>query len=104
MTRAYIPVRKSKLKFPVKPARSPQGRINSINSVGSTNDHYLPSAVQAIHEGQQCGYNGTMNLILSTGTHRSQSIYLIKEYDSWPHAEGLHGNTKSEMRTCEQQI
>ena len=65
----------------IKSARSSQSGVDGINSISGSNDDDLPSAVQAIHEGKQRRYDGRVDLVLTAGTNRGQSIDLIKEYD-----------------------
>lgn len=58
-SRTYLLVRQVEQKLPVKASRPPECRVNRVKSVCSTNDHYLPTTVQAVHQGQQRGHNRT---------------------------------------------
>lgn len=57
--RTYLLVWQVKQKFPVKASGPPECRVDRVESVCSTNDHYLPTTVQAVHQGQQGGHNRT---------------------------------------------
>lgn len=56
---SHLLVRQVEQKLPVKASRPPECRVNRVKSVCSTNDHYLPATVQAVHQGQQSGHNRT---------------------------------------------
>lgn len=58
-TPSHLLVRQVEQKLPVKASRPPECRVDRVKSVCSTNDHYLPTTVQAIHQGQQSGHNRT---------------------------------------------
>lgn len=58
-SRTYLLVGQAEQKLPVKASRPPECRVNRVKSVCSTNDHYLPTTVQAVHQGQQRGHNRT---------------------------------------------
>lgn len=58
-SRTYLLVGQVEQKLPVKASRPPECRVNRVKSVCSTNDHYLPTTVQAVHQGQQRGHNRT---------------------------------------------
>lgn len=45
-------------KLPVKAPGPPECRVNRVKSICSTDDHYLPPAVQTIHQCQQCRHYG----------------------------------------------
>lgn len=57
--RTYLLVGQVKQELPVKASRPPECRVDRVESVCSTNDHYLPATVQAVHQGQQGGHNRT---------------------------------------------
>lgn len=57
--RTHLLVRQVKQKLPVKAPGPPECRVDRVESVCSTNDHYLPATVQAVHQGQQGGHNRT---------------------------------------------
>lgn len=48
---SHLLVRQVEQKLPVKASRSPECRVDRVKSVCSTNDHYLPTTVQAVHQG-----------------------------------------------------
>ena len=77
------------VKFPVKTAGAAQSRVYGVNAVGGTNDDNLPARVDSIHESQQCGHNGAVNLVLAAGAHRGQAVYLVKKDDGGTHLVSL---------------
>lgn len=58
-TPSHLLVWQVEQKLPVKASRPPECRVDRVKSVCSTNDHYLPTTVQAVHQGQQSGHNRT---------------------------------------------
>ena len=85
----YISGWQRKDKFSIKSSRSPQSRIDSIYPICSSNDYYLPTTVQPIHQSKESGHNGGVDLVLTTRTNRGKSINLIKEDDGRSNLVGL---------------
>ena len=62
----YFFRRKREHEFSVKSTRSPESRIDGVYSIGGSNHDDFPTVVQSIHESQQGGDNGAVDLVLST--------------------------------------
>ena len=65
----YISARQREDELPIKPSWSPQRRVYGVYPVGGSNDHNLSAAVKTVHERQQGGHNGGVDLVLTTGTN-----------------------------------
>ncbi len=81
----HLSGRQRKYKFSIKSPGSSEGWIDCINPIGCSNDDYLPSVVETIHESKECGDNGRVDLVLTTGTNRGQPVNLVKEDDGGTH-------------------
>ena len=55
---AHLLVGQAEEELPVKAAGPSQRRVDRVKSVCSTDDHYLPAAVQPVHQGQESGHDG----------------------------------------------
>ncbi len=58
-TQSHLLVGQAEQKLPVKASRPPECWVDRVKSVSSTYDHYLPTTVQTVHQGQQSGHNRT---------------------------------------------
>ena len=54
----HLLVRQAEEELPVKAAGPSESGVDRVKSVCSTDDHYLPAAVQPVHQGQQSGHDG----------------------------------------------
>lgn len=54
---SHLFVRQVEQKLPVKTSRPPECWVDRIKSVCSTDDNYLPTTVQTVHQGQKSGHN-----------------------------------------------
>lgn len=88
MTTLYLSGQ-SKGKLAIKAPRPAQCWVNGIDAVGCANDNNLASAVKSIHESQQCGHDGGMDLILLLAANRCKAINLIEEDDARLHTPSL---------------
>lgn len=85
-TLSHLLVGQVEQKLPVKASRPPECWVDRVKSVCSTNDHYLPTTVQAVHQGQQSGHNRTargkkmmgrivMHVVLHLAIHSVSSLF-----------------------------
>jgi len=73
--------RDTNLYLPVKPARSPEGGIDGIHPVGSSNDHHLSPLLEAIHHGKELCHYPPFHLTGHLFPPGSDRIKLIDEDD-----------------------
>lgn len=58
----HLFVRQVEQKLPVEASRPPECWVDRIKSICSTDDHYLPTTVQTVHQGQKSGHNRTKEM------------------------------------------
>lgn len=58
----HLFVRQVEQKLPVEAPRPPECWVDRIKSICSTDDHYLPTTVQTVHQGQKSGHNRTKQM------------------------------------------
>lgn len=66
-------VRQREEKLPIEPSRPSKGGVDSVRSVGRSNDDNLSSTVHAVHEGEQGRNDAGVDLILFAASYRSQT-------------------------------
>ena len=54
---------------------------NNQRGLSATASTHLSPRVQPVHEGQQRGHNGCVDLVLLHGAHRGQPVDLVEKYD-----------------------
>ena len=77
------------LNLSVKAARSSQGRVECIPSVGGSNDHDVVSALHAVHQGQHLSDDSTFNLSGDVLTLGAYGIDFVDEHDGGGVVGGL---------------
>lgn len=60
-------------------------RFENLKAVRQSQETHLPSAVEPIHERQERGNDGGVNLILLHTADRCQAVNLVKKNDRWLH-------------------
>ena len=67
-----------------RPARSAQGPVHSIDSIGGADEHHLAAGIQAVHEGQQGADDAVVDLVLLAAPHlyftRTSACKLLCSY------------------------
>ncbi len=76
-------------KLSIEPSWSPKGGIDCIDPIGRSDDHNLPTAVQPVHESEEGGDDGRVDLVLPAGTDWGQTVDLVKEDNGGAHLVGL---------------
>ena len=84
------------MKLAVEAAGPPQGRVDGVDAIGGSDDDHLPATVEAVHQCQERGDDGGVDLVLATGADRSQAVYLVEEDDGGTHLVGLGGRRGGE--------
>ena len=98
-----IKLKSSAIKKECWPSGPPQSRINGIQSISGADDDDFTTRIQAIHQGQQCGDDAWMDLILTCRPNGSQSVDLVKENDRRTHLVGLNKQLWSATSLDQQQ-
>ena len=60
----YLQPRQWEGQLPIEPPGPPQRSVDGVDAVGGADDHHAAAGVQAVHEGQQGGDDGVVDLVL----------------------------------------
>lgn len=82
---ARLSVRESKQELPVEAAGPPQRWVNGVQPVSGADHHNLTAGIQAVHQNQQRGHDGAVDVVLPAGANWSQAVNLIEEDDGGSH-------------------
>ena len=66
--------------------------------VCGTDHHDLSATVQAVHECEECGHDGAVDLVLATGADRSEAVDLVEEDDRRSHLVSLENRHETLQR------
>lgn len=68
---SYLAIREAKEELPVEASGASKSGVDGVQSVGGSNHHHLSSAIQAVHQGQQGGHDGT------AGRNHELGVYIV---------------------------
>ena len=89
---APFTVRNADLNFAVKSTRSPKRRIQSVSSVGRSNNDHVVTAVHAVHQRQHLRNDTALDLTRDVFPLRANGIDFIDEHDGGSVVGGLVEN------------
>lgn len=72
-------------KLPVKTSRPSQCRVDGVDSVGGSDEQHITTVLEPVHQGQQGGHDGGVDLVLLARANRRQTVELVEENDGWTH-------------------
>ena len=85
----HLDRRHGKEELSVEAARPSQCGVDGVDLVGRPDDDDLAAVVQPVHQRQQRGHDGAVDLVLATRPHRGEAVDLVEEDDGRTGEVGL---------------